>query len=106
MNLEEQERLNQRNRGNLPQQEKKYWFKPKTYGWGVTPVTLEGWGITFLFMGVLFLIAWGNGLTQEVVPVSNKDMILFFIETLVSVFGFIQLIKNRVEGGLKWHWGS
>lgn len=29
---------------------KKIWFKTKTYGWGWTPITWEGWLMVFLYV--------------------------------------------------------
>ena len=86
-------------------EEKKMWFKPKPYGWGAVPVTLEGWGVTILWTALLLALAWWNGLMQEIVPVSDKDVSFFVFEAVLSGFGFIQIIKDRVEGGLKWRWG-
>jgi len=105
MNLEEQKLLNQRNRGIIPQEEKKYWFIPKPYGIGVIPVTWEGWGVSLLFGAFIFGLAWWNGLVQEVEPVSIKAVFLFLFEVTLSMFGFIHITKDRVEGGLKWRWG-
>ena len=86
-------------------QTKKYWFKPKPYGWGATPTTLEGWGLTMLFSALLLGLVWWNGLMQEVEPVPIKNIWLFIFEIGMLSFGFMHFIKDRVEGGLKWRWG-
>ena len=35
------------------------WFKPKTYGYGATPVTWQGWAIVAGFVAAVVLLAWG-----------------------------------------------
>ncbi len=42
----------------------RYWFKPKRYGYGATPVTWEGWAFTGLVVAILAgsgLLLLGNG---------------------------------------------
>ena len=36
---------------------KNYWFKRKLYGWGWTPATWQGWLLTFLFIGIVLILA-------------------------------------------------
>ncbi|HEY4215806.1 MAG TPA: hypothetical protein VGM67_01640 [Gemmatimonadaceae bacterium] len=39
----------------LKQRTRAAWFRPKTLGWGVTPVTWQGWAATFGLVGALLL---------------------------------------------------
>ena len=32
---------------------KPQWFRPKTFGWGLTPVTWQGWVYTLIWCGLL-----------------------------------------------------
>jgi len=32
---------------------KPHWFKPKTFGWGLTPITWQGWIYTLIWTAVL-----------------------------------------------------
>lgn len=105
MNLQEQEQLNQRNIGGISQHEKKYWFKPKSYGMGVIPVTWEGWGVSFLFGAFVFGLAWYNGLLDEGNAI-EENAISFAIEMGVSMIVYMIIIHNHTEGGLRWRWGS
>ena len=36
----------------------RYWFKPKRYGYGATPVTWEGWAFTGLVVAVIVGAGW------------------------------------------------
>jgi hypothetical protein len=79
----------------------KYWFKAKSFGYGWTPCSREGWLITILF--VLLLIALPFVFMEELnsgeVPVNY----------LVSFFGLIFLfvyIAYRKGEKPKWNFGN
>lgn len=40
------------------------WFKPKVFGWGLNPVTKQGWIYTGVWLGVLLLPYFGLWATQ------------------------------------------
>ncbi len=36
---------------------REYWFGPKTgFGWGLTPITWQGWAVTLLFIGAILML--------------------------------------------------
>jgi hypothetical protein len=37
---------------------KNLWFKKKTYGWGWTPSTWQGWSVIGVYVATLSLTAW------------------------------------------------
>jgi hypothetical protein len=63
--------------------EKQYWFRAKKYGWGWTPSTWQGWGITSLYC---FSIA---GITLGVLPrienANNENEMLVYLLTYISI---------------------
>ena len=83
---------------------KKYWFRPKKYGYGITPSSWEGWLTTFIFTGILMILAYLNGLFAE--PETTMNILLFLIETLATTFLFINWCKHKTDGELKWRWGN
>ena len=87
MNYKDGLRLNEKNRGGQePSKTKKYWFLPKTYGYGVVPISIEGWGITLLLFGVVLGFAWWNNILPEKEIATEKELMLFIIEASVSLF--------------------
>ncbi len=44
---------------------KPQWFRPKTVGWGLTPVTWQGWGFTLAWVLVILLPFWALALRLQ-----------------------------------------
>lgn len=76
------------------------WFKRKLYGWGWTPVRLEGWLVVLLFISTLLTIGIRaeqlgqdlNILIDLLVPVSLAIAVLF-------------VISYKKGEAPKWTWG-
>jgi hypothetical protein len=76
-----------------------FWFKPKTYGYGATPVTWQGWLVT--------------GAALIVLLASSMLITVFEHQSLLSVFALIAidvlclaalLIVSRRKTRGEWHW--
>ncbi len=80
-----------------------YWFKRKRYGWGWTPVTLEGWLMVLVFLGVLI----GGALTIKDVPEGEFTTEVGFY-LLFVVIATVALIRLSAAHGPKpkWRWGT
>ena len=80
---------------------KRLWFKRKTYGWGWTPCTWQGWLATAIYL--CFLILFIGWLEPDA---TFKDVMLEF----GIPFGFITLIfiELAYKKGEKprWQWGK
>ncbi len=71
-----------------------YWFAPKVFGIGATPVTWQGWALTLGFAGLLVLD------------------VVFMPETIARVgvgvslaVAFLVICIRKTQGGWRWHWG-
>jgi hypothetical protein len=77
----------------------KLWFKRKSYGWGWTPASIEGWMAILLY-----------AIAVSVYPVlkANGDDFSFFIFTAITLFFTGVLIVICVRKGEKprWSWGD
>ena len=88
----------------------KYWFKAKRYGYGIGfPVTWQGWVAMICLVVVSLIAAYtdniicffpGNGIP------GLKDNLRFLLDLLIIVFLFLLIFQEKIEGGLKWHWGE
>ncbi len=68
-------------------QPNKPWFKPKKIGWGFTPISIQGWLLTFLLVvlviatlnifGCVSHVNWGRCVLSLAVIV--LEIIVFFI---------------------------
>lgn len=73
---------------------KGYWFVPKLFGFGVTPVTWQGWALTLGFAAALVAAI-------RLVPGDVPRIVI-----AVALFAaFAVVAANRTDGGLGWHWG-
>jgi hypothetical protein len=72
------------------------WFAPKRYGYGATPITWQGWALTFGFVGIMILIS----VTFARRPL---QMVAILIPLIVA---FIVLCARTTRGGLRWRWGD
>jgi hypothetical protein len=76
---------------------KEIWFKNKTYGWGWTPCTWQGWSVTGVFVVVL-----------TVVPVMvsksyGTNSVQFWLSLLGLVAGFFGICFWKGEKP-RWNW--
>ncbi len=83
---------------------KKYWFKPKRYGYGMYPTTWEGYLTTLALLGVILVLSYINNFFND--QVSLQDTLYYIVELVLVIVLFIYLTKEKVEGGLKWRWGK
>ncbi|HCC06166.1 TPA: hypothetical protein DEP94_02305 [Candidatus Nomurabacteria bacterium] len=78
---------------------KKLWFRAKTYGWGWTPSTWEGWLVTTV--AILFII-----LDSLRIDKNSEDIPYFFfirMFLIISILLFICYKKGEKPG---WRWGG
>jgi peptidoglycan/LPS O-acetylase OafA/YrhL len=79
---------------------KTLWFKRKTYGWGWTPCTWQGWGITIAY--VVILITLGIAVDPNHHP---EFGIVFLVVILILTVLFIYVAYKTGEKP-RWQWGK
>jgi hypothetical protein len=79
-----------------------YWFKPKRYGYGATPVTWQGWAVTLGTVAVMVAVSLFLRLTE---PHYWALVAMFGFDALALVFLFI-VCRRKTEGEWRWRWGS
>jgi len=77
----------------------KYWFKPKNYGYGVYPATIEGWLLTFLYLFFIFLMGY------YFIEVDKKWFSFFFYIIIFSTI-FVYTSRKKTKEEWKWRWGK
>jgi len=80
-----------------------YWFKPKRYGYGATPVTWQGWVLT---IGAALVIV---GAALWFPATGFKSLwtlaVVLGIEAIAIATLFI-VSYRRTSGGWRWRWGD
>ena len=79
-----------------------YWFKPKRYGYGATPVTWHGWAVTLATVLAMVGVNVGLRSTER------------HYWTLAAIFGFDALAlgflfivcRRKTAGEWRWRWGG
>jgi hypothetical protein len=81
----------------------RYWFKPKRYGYGATPVTWEGWAMT----GVVVAIVAGSGwlLLGTGGPTDTTMLLVWWALVALVLAVSMAVSKSRTEGSWRWRWG-
>jgi len=79
-----------------------YWFKPKQFGYGATPVTWQGWAITAVSVVIIAAATlWLTTLTA----VSPWFWVALLIDAGVIV-AVLEISRRKTEGEWRWRWGS
>jgi hypothetical protein len=79
-----------------------YWFRPKRYGYGATPITWEGWALTLATVAVI---------TTAVVFLTTKTALdpAFWIAVTVAfaaIAALITISRAKTDGEWRWRWGD
>jgi len=86
--------------------ESNYWFRPKRYGYGLTPISWQGWVATLILLGILWMAAYTHGLF-DANPIPTSRAICNFMIDLITLSGlFLVLMKDKTQGEIKWNWGG
>ena len=83
----------------------KYWFAPKSYGYGYVPISIEGWLATLGVIALALLIAYINNIFNPFI-LTIKNGLIFTVEIIIFGFIFLKLFEKRCRGKLKWRWGG
>ena len=82
----------------------KYWFKPKKYGYGFQPSSLEGWLLTLGLVLLIILSAYTNNFFTTDISMTNGFRYIFDVIIIITIFTLVA--KDKTDGELKWRWGN
>ncbi len=84
-----------------------YWFKPKTHGYGATPINWKGWALTLGLPVVLTLAALPLMILPAVAgELSAMRIVLWVVVNVVAVIGFLRLCRAKTDGEWRWRWNE
>lgn len=79
----------------------KLWFRRKTYGWGWTPITWEGWLVTLVVVVIPILIR----LTAKAMELEKSTQYFYTWASVPILLMALILICFRFGEKPKWQWG-
>jgi hypothetical protein len=77
-----------------------YWFKPKRYGYGATPVTWEGWAVTLGTVIAMVVVSLCLRLTERNYWVSAA----VFAFDAAALFALFVVVRRKTDGEWRWRW--
>ena len=79
-----------------------YWFKPREYGYGATPIAWQGWALTIATMVAVVM-------SSLVVPVLANGAAWALSALVIDVLAIAALIivsRQKTDGEWRWRWGQ
>lgn len=80
-----------------------YWFKPRRYGYGATPISWQGWFITASFAALIVIFARIIAFRDEL---TNEAAIAGAAGFVAVTLAFIWIAWKKTDGAWRWRWGS
>jgi hypothetical protein len=79
-----------------------YWFVPKRYGYGATPVTWEGWVVVAIFVAIVaaFALIYRR---RKAANLSNRTP---WLALAASIAVFVWVCAMKTNGTWAWRWGQ
>lgn len=81
---------------------KRLWFKAKTYGWGWTPATWEGWASIGVYLLLLVLILR----RVESEALSVRETILELTLPIIVITALLIAVSYWKGEPPRWRWGK
>jgi hypothetical protein len=79
-----------------------YWFKPKRYGYGATPVTWQGWALT-LGTVLVMVSVW---LCLRPSERQYWALILMLAFDAAALLTLLVVSRRKTDGEWRWRWGK
>ena len=79
------------------------WFKARSFGWGWTPVAIEGWVVLFVFL-TLVLISIGVFVYEIRAGANVRAANLLFMGWLGLLVGLLILVCWLTGERPRWRW--
>ena len=80
---------------------KKYWFRQKSFGYGSTPNTWQGWLVSLVFLLLVVAIAFAGPHLRD----NHRSALLMLLALPVLALIFVWIVHAKTEGGWRWRNG-
>jgi hypothetical protein len=80
----------------------KYWFKPKRYGYGATPVAWQGWA---LVLGIVAVMVAVSVYLRRTEPLNWRLTETFGFDA-IALIALAIICRRKTDGEWRWRWGD
>jgi len=80
----------------------KYWFRQKTFGYGATPNTWQGWLLTFVVCAAIFGIVLAGPAIRD----NGLRFLWIVLGNAVVLIPVCWIAHAKTEGGWRWRSAS
>ncbi len=84
--------------------ENNYWFRPKRYGYGLRPISWQGWLASLFLTALIILSAYLNNFFDQ--EPSSADVWRYLLSVTILIIIFMRLAVPKTKGRMKWNWGE
>ena len=82
----------------------RYWFRPRRYGYGATPVTWEGWALTVAVAAIVAISVAAMNLLAD--RANFAVWIAWAVTVAAVVVSFVRISRQRTDGEWRWRWNA
>jgi hypothetical protein len=79
-----------------------FWFRPKRYGYGATPVTWQGWALILVSVAVVVLCAANLTYGEK----SLWNWITSVLVMAIVAAATVRISRLKTDGAWAWRWGD
>jgi hypothetical protein len=79
-----------------------YWFKPRRFGYGVTPITWQGWLVT---VATLIVVVGSAMMVPQFADKTRWAFIIVPID-LLAIVALLIVSRLKTDGEWRWRWGG
>ena len=85
-----------------------YWFKPKRYGYGVVPVTWQGWAVSLVSLSIMMWLTVVLIVRPQSAGHQPEPAMVALWAVLVGVIlsASMRIACAKTKGEWKWRWGQ
>jgi hypothetical protein len=85
-----------------------YWFKPRTYGYGASPASWEGWAVSAGYLAAVLALSLSLAAWPADLPAGPSiwQVVTWFILITLLTLAFIRLARAKTDGQWRWRWGK
>jgi hypothetical protein len=79
-----------------------FWFRPKTFGYGATPTTWQGWAVVGVYSLLIVGCIVAMNLRKESLPIFASSIAIIVVATVVM----IAVSAQKTDGAWGWNAGA